>query len=510
MFKKHRKKSRYGDPGELPGLSPNSGKATNHPNAANFPQVGMTFAAYRQSGRTGPRATAQLTRWQRFRLKWSKKRIAKWTVIIIILIVIAFFGHLLYDLGKAFGGNIFGLFNTTKLRGEDVGRVNILLAGNSADDPGHQGADLTDSIMIVSIDTRNNSAFLLSIPRDLWVNIPGNGYAKINSAYVDGQNENFHQSGYPSGGMGLLQEVIEQKFGITIDYNVLIDYAALRDAVNAVGGINIDIQSQDPRGLYDPSIDYATGGPLVKLSNGWHHIDGEQALDLARARGDAYGSYGFDMSDFDRTANQRQMLIALTKKIDTTSTLTNPITVTKLFDTIGAHVRSNFNLSELKRLKDIMGNIPASKIRSVSLNNVNGQDLLTSYDAYGESALIPAAGINNYSAIDHFVQQLTSNNPVVKENASVVLLNATNTFGLAAKNSDELKSTGVNVVGIGDASANLATTTIIDNSKGKDPATLRFLKSRYNATSTTVNPYAGKYNAAFIVVLGADQVGVNH
>src|SRR5581483_2990394 len=211
------------------------------------------------------------------------------------------------------------------------------------DDPGHQGANLTDSIMLVSIDTQNHTAYMLSIPRDLYVNIPGFGYAKINEAYPDGQSESFSQPGYPAGGMGLLEEVVSQKFGIPIDYYALVNYSAVRDAVNAVGGITVTIDSPDGE-LYDPNRDYATGGPLVSLTNGTHTLNGEQALDLARARGDPspYGEpIGFEQSDFQRTADQRMMLVALESKANALSVVTNPIKMGELFDTMGNNVQTD-------------------------------------------------------------------------------------------------------------------------------------------------------------------------
>jgi len=310
---------------------------------------------------------------------------------------------------------LFSLFWPTHLKGEDTGRVNILLAGNSADDPGHQGANLTDSIMLVSINTKDDTAYMLSIPRDLYVNIPGNGYAKINEAYQDGNQQHFSQSGYADGGMGLLEEVVSQKFGVTIDYYALIDYAALKDAVNAVGGVTIDVQSNDPRGLYDPSIDYATNGPLVKLTNGEHTLDGEQALDLARARGDAYGSYGFPRADFDRTQHQRQLLLALKGEATSAGVIVNPIRMGELFDALGKHVQTDIPLGGVRRLYEFSKKIPNDKIQSAALNDANfsGQkhvDLLQSYlTPYGQDALTPAAGVDNYTKIDEYVQQLNSN-----------------------------------------------------------------------------------------------------
>jgi len=382
-----------------------------------------------------------------------------------------------------------------------------LLAGNSADDPGHQGGQLTDSIMILSINTRDNSAFMLSVPRDLWVNIPGQGHSKINEAYVDGESEHFNESGYFGGGMGLLQETIQQDFSIPIDYYALVDYNAFRDMVNAVGGITVNIQSSDPRGLYDPSVDYATHGPLVRLTNGSHALTGEQALDLARARGDAYGSYGFPQSDFDRTAHQRQMLLALRSKASSSGVLANPLKVSSLFDAVGKNIKTNFSLSEAHRLYDIGKKLNGNAIQSIGLNSANGKNLLISYTSYsGESALAPAAGVDDFSDIRAFVQRLTSNDPVVKENATVVLLNATDAYGLASKNAKALTGKGLNVVTTADAAANQATTTIIDLSNGKDPATKSYLVSKYGSSVTTTNPYGTKYQAAFIVVLGADQV----
>lgn len=318
---------------------------------------------------------------------------------------------------RVFGwGGLFSLFFPSHLKGENTGRVNILIAGNSADDPGHQGATLTDSIMLVSINTRNHTAYMLSVPRDLYVNIPGFGYAKINEAYPDGQSENFSQPGYANGGMGLLEEVVSQKFGVPIDYYALVNYAAVRDAVNAVGGITVTINSPDGE-LYDPNRDFVTGGPLVNLKNGVHTLNGEQALDLARARGDPspYGvPIGFELSDFQRTADQRMMLVALESKATTLGVIANPIKMGQLFDAMGNNVQTDLSLGNVRRLYTIMKKIPAASIQSAGLNaaNYNGQksiDLLTNYyTPSGEDALIPAAGLNDFSQIDAYVQTLNN------------------------------------------------------------------------------------------------------
>jgi len=357
--------------------------------------------------------------------QFSWKRFFKWSAITIATILILGGGWLgwkiLHNELKIFGWKgLASILHPSKLKGEDEGHVNIIIAGNSADDPGHGGADLTDSIMVVSMNTKTNTGFMLSIPRDLYVNIPGNGYAKINEAYQDGNNEHFSEAGYPPGGMGLLEKTVSQVTGLPMNYYALVNYGAVRDAVDAVGGITVTIQSSDPRGLNDPSPDYGNSAkPLVDhLSNGPHTLNGIQSLALSRARGDTYGSYGYGLSDFVRTQNQRLILLALKDKASSLSTLSNPIKISNLFDSLGNNVKTDLTLGNVARLYSLVKKVPSSTITSVGLNSVNGSSLLKNYTTYSrQSALIPAAGIDNYNAIQTYLQTIY-NPPAPANNAS--------------------------------------------------------------------------------------------
>lgn len=303
---------------------------------------------------------------------------------------------------------LWGLFHTEKLKGEDGGHVNILLAGNSSDDPEHAGATLTDSIMVLSINTKQNTAFMLSVPRDLYVDIPDDGYAKVNETYQNGEANQFHESGYPDGGMGLMSKVVSDNFGLTLHYYALVDYAAVRGAVDAVGGVEVDIKSPDSRGLYDPSPDLSNNRqPLVKLSNGAHHLNGVQALGLARARGNHYGAYGYGLSDFQRTANQRQIMLGLKNKATSAGTLSNPVKLSQLMDAVGQNVQTDLSLGNVRRLISLLKKIPDNQIKSVGLNDVDGHNLLTSYiTRYGQYALVPRAGLDDYSEIQNLIDGL--------------------------------------------------------------------------------------------------------
>ncbi len=344
--------------------------------------------------------------------KTRRKKVIK-RVIIILAILLALTGLWLglkfaSNIIKVFGwGGIADIFRSEKLRGEDEGRVTFLLAGNSADDPGHGGAELTDSIMLVSMNTKDKTGYILSIPRDLYVDIPGHGYAKINEAYQDGKHAKFSESDYAEGGMGLLEKTVSQHFGVKINYYALVNYTALEQAVNAVGGVRVDIESADPRGIYDPSLDLQTRKPLVKLPNGPNDIDGRTALNLARARGNSRGAYGYAQSDFTRTENQRKILIGLKEKATSASTLSNPVKLSQLFDSFGNNLETDLKTGEVRRAYDLSKEIPTRTLKSVSLNKANGEDLLMSYRTRtGQSALVPKAGVDDYSVIQTFISGL--------------------------------------------------------------------------------------------------------
>ncbi len=357
------------------------------------------------------------------KIKPKKKRSLKRKILIIIAIILILLvgvgvwlgSSVIGNIDKIFHGNLFSDVNSflsnTTLKGQSSGRVNILLIGDSTDQMGHGGASLADTIIVLSIDTKNNKVFMLSIPRDLWVNIPGfpynDGWQKINAGN-DGMGKNF--SGYPAGGPGQLEHLIVTDLGIPIDYYSVSDYGAFSSIVNAVGGITVNIQSPDPRGLYDPNTN-------LNLPNGIVHLNGQEALNLARARGDGPGSYGFPNSDFDRTANQRLILSAIATKAKSLGFLSNPIKISDLFNALGNNIQTNLNLSDILELVRLtkgynLNNIKSYAYCSTLTQSSCGTPILTGYidPSTGEDALIPVAGIGDYSAMQNYYQQLVKEN----------------------------------------------------------------------------------------------------
>mgnify|MGYP003337691278 CR=1 FL=1 len=218
----------------------------------------------------------------------TRKRVVIF-LLLAALVFGAYFGIKVFmTSSKLFSGSIFDLLGQgATLKTDEYGRSNILVFGTSEDDPSHEdaGANLTDSIMIISVDQKAKNAVMISVPRDLWVKYGEacmSGYeGKINVVYecgLDGGNE-------PDGAKKLM-DTVGESFGIDIQYYAHVNYTVVRDTVNAVGGVTVQIDSDDPRGILDRNFDWACNFKCnyVKWPNGPAHLNGDQALALARAR----------------------------------------------------------------------------------------------------------------------------------------------------------------------------------------------------------------------------------
>jgi len=346
------------------------------------------------------------------------KRSIKKKVALLLLILVAIVLALAIFIGvwderniSAASKTMFGSSNLVALtRGGSLktdadGRVNVLIVGYSADDAGHQGAQLTDSILLLSMNPAKHTGYMLSIPRDLYVDLGSNNclsgaqYCKINEAYED-------------GGMSLLEQTVDTDLDVSINYYAIIDYTAVRDIVNALGGITVTINSPDGR-LYDPNRDYTTHTPLVDLANGSHRLNGEQALDLTRARGDTdalpYGSplpIGFAQSDYQRVADQRLVFQAIKAKLNWKLML-DPRQNSQILNALAANIKTDLKIGEARPLFGLFNSIPTAQLQSLSLNKLNGQTLLESYDSYyAGDTQSPTAGVGDYSQIQQAIQSL--------------------------------------------------------------------------------------------------------
>jgi len=195
--------------------------------------------------------------------------------------------------------------NVSRVEGEtlpvwtDTDRITVLILGI---DERVQEEDFwrTDTMILATLDPVTMQAGVLSIPRDLWVPIPGYTETRINTAHFLGDAYK-----HPGGGPALAVETVEYNLGVDIDYYVRLNFQAFIEFVDRIGGITIDVPETIHDPLY-PTPDY--GYQLFHVDAGVHHFYGEEALKYARTRHSNGG-------DFDRARRQQQVIKAIFKRV---------------------------------------------------------------------------------------------------------------------------------------------------------------------------------------------------
>lgn len=303
--------------------------------------------------------------------RWRRRIIA---TILILLIIAA-----------AVAAALYFYVDQTTLKGERAGRVNIMVLG--VDD----AATLSDTIMVVSISTKPDEPYkvaMVSLPRDMYVEIPGFGSSKINAAYTYGQNND-----YPGGGPALSRKVVEQTLDLPIHYYVAMDFTGFKQMIDTVGGVDVDVKTpiEDP---YYP--DYSSGYAPFSISAGPHRLNGEQALAYARSRQTT--------SDFDRAARQQQIAVAFKDKVLSSRLFTNPTEIARLQTTLSTHFKTDLSLRELAKLGQIAREIQP---QAVTRHVIDSSNFLVASQRYGYG-LIPKEGVDNFTAIQEFVRNIFS------------------------------------------------------------------------------------------------------
>ncbi len=327
--------------------------------------------------------------------KWYKTRAGKTTLIIggiILAVALGFAVKTGYILHKITGGNANILSSIVRslpgvgseLEGEEDGRINLLLLGlRGANDP--NGGNLADTIMVVSVHPKQNEsdiakASIVSIPRDLYVTVPGTTEKrKINAVHALGEEKG------KGKGMEEMRKAVEEVSGLTIPYAVTINFQGFKDLVNALDGVQITleepfteaVQFQEPK-VCDPYIftvptnpvqyenkyytrkdgtryiaksyplcynkDVECGGEF-SLPAGVNTLDGDKALCFARSR--------YQSNDFERAKRQQLVVDAIKDKALSIGTVSDFGRINALLETLGDNVSTNLQGWEMKRFYDL-------------------------------------------------------------------------------------------------------------------------------------------------------------
>ncbi len=270
----------------------------------------------------------------RFFTEWTWKKGIIVTIISILVIGLGVFLYVANRVNNTLGditGERQSIFRTARSllpgTGNELantdGQTNIVVAAmRGKDDP--NGGLLADSVIILSLDKDTSQAAMISIPRDLRVQIPGESpYMKLNAT---------HAVGYERGeGIETVMAVLEDISGVDMHYGVTVDFEAFTGIIDALGGVTVNV-GQD---FWDPNYE---GG--INVTAGPTYMDSETAKRYVWAR--------MTSNDFDRSRRQREVINAMKDKAMQQGALSNPVFLLNVLDSLGDHVTTTMSVDEMK------------------------------------------------------------------------------------------------------------------------------------------------------------------
>lgn len=312
---------------------------------------------------------------------------------LIIFVILFVFAFATFQKVLAFGRVISNKdplsTQTNYVGGSD--RINFLIMGYGG--TGHDGAFLTDSLVVISLLPQSHHTTLISVPRDLWVQNPANSgsYSKINAVYPVAAGNNNHN---PVAGGDAVAQKISLITGLQINYWMTINFTGFQDFIDAIGGVDVTVPT--PFSAQYPANDDPTINPnwiKVKFTKGTQHMDGKRAIIYARAR------YVLDNpsegTDFARSQRQQIIMKAALAKIKDWHTWPQMFSA---MDKLEKTLYSNLSLADLSQFAMKMDLNDAHR---VGLSNANVLEDTFSDD--GQSILLPRG--NNWSLIPTYIQQ---------------------------------------------------------------------------------------------------------
>ncbi|MEA1937202.1 MAG: LCP family protein [Patescibacteria group bacterium] len=374
-----------------------------------------------------------------------------------------------------------------KLKGEDKERINILLLGIGGE--GHSGGDLTDTIMIASIKPTTNEASILSIPRDLYVQIPNtNQSSKINAVKFLGDKSR------EKNGIELLKQTVGEVSGLDIHYFVQLDFNGFIKIIDDLGGIDIYLKND----INDPAYpNFNRGYDPFYIKKGWHHLDGATALKVARSRHSRMG-------DFDRIERQQDIIKAVKQKVFEKYSGLDVFTFKKIFDSLGDNLRTDLQLKEFPRSYKIAKEIKNHKITTEVIDTkryLNRTHIGRGYTLQAKDKTYNDIKDLNKNIFDIEISD-ERKELIRNENATIEIQNGAGSPDLANKVAKDLETLGYKIIN----STNIATpdfsgVRLYDYSKEAKPNTLEFLKEKFNAVVMEIsnNEFS---KAEFVIVLG--------
>jgi polyisoprenyl-teichoic acid--peptidoglycan teichoic acid transferase len=386
------------------------------------------------------------------------------------------------------------------LKGEENGRINILLLGRAG--KSYPGQNLTDTIMLASIDTRDHRAAFLSVPRDLFVPIPGTNVAtKLNSLYQYGLTQD--------NGAETIVRAMEDITGQEIPYYAILDFDGFEKVINDIGGIRVE-STRDILDTRYPGKNYSY--ETFELSAGWHTLDGATALKYARERHDD------PEGDFGRAKRQQQIIKAFQEKALSIKTYLDVFTANRLLDTLGDSVRTNLSMSQIGSLIEIGKTTDLRNASTAVVDAWKKESLLrvSHINMNGVQAFILVSRTGNWNEIRNLTSNIFGKEELdrkrismEREKASVLILarpgdtSIANRFATALRDAIPAKDIRVST---SNEIKPAAKSRVLDRTNLGKPFTLDSLISTFSLEKTIDMPVlpAGTADTDIVILVGDD------
>lgn len=358
-------------------------------------------------------------------------------------------------------------------------QLNILILGIGG--AGHDGSNLTDTILLASVDLTQKRVGLVSIPRDLAYPLGSGRFEKINAVHAYAEQEN------PGQGALKTAQAFSELFDTRIDHVARIDFKGFEKLIDAIGGVSINVEKTFTDSSY-PTNNPPDGWKSVTFKKGVEQMDGSRALIYTRSR---HGNNG-EGSDFARSRRQQLVMLAVREKLLSLGTLTDPGKMADIYRVISQHVQSDLSVWDMLKLAPLAKDFSKDKITSNVLSD-GPKGVLTSATVNGSYMLFPKQ--QDWSEIRAIVA-----NPFEKEEERIVeakpqetirveVKNGTFRTNFAAQVAGKLVESGYEIPALGNAvKRGFERTAIYDLTGGKKPAELLRLQRLLNADVVSIAP----------------------
>lgn len=298
-------------------------------------------------------------------------------LLVLALLVAGLLAHRLWDFGSAISTQGPLTTQTRYMTGSD--RINLLIMGYGGG--AHAGPNLTDSMIVISLNLKDDATTMISVPRDLWVQVPpGSGnYAKLNTAYQDGLEHGYNgvRASAAAGGAEAARKATDV-LGIPVQYWLTIDFSGFRSMIDALGGVDVNVpvgwSATYPR---NDDQDGLTGYETVTFKAGWQHMNGVRALEYARER--YIATPASEGSDFARSARQLLLIHAIIDRARSLGALPH---APSAMDALQQTMYTNLSLADVVALMEKVDTNHAARIGLTNQNVLqdamsdDGQDIL--------------------------------------------------------------------------------------------------------------------------------------